>query len=258
MNGKKILGVVGGLGPYAGLDVVRKIFDQTTATRDQEHVPVVLLSYPDRVGDRTAYILGKTEPNPAYAIADILGQLELLGATVAGIACNSAHAPAIFDVIVEERKKRKINLRLFNMIEETAQFLAQGRPTIKKVGLIATVGTVKSRVYETQLKKAGLQLVLPSDELQEKLVHAAIYDPVHGIKARSNPVTEQARKNLLDAITHLQGRGAEAVIMGCTEVTLAVPERKIGTAVLVDPGLILARALIRETYPEKLRPLAEN
>ena len=258
MDHKELIGVVGGLGPYAGLDVVRKIFDQTAATKDQEHLPVVMLSYPDRVGDRTAYILGKTKPNPAYAIADILGQLELLGASVAGIACNSAHAPGIFDVIEAEREKRKIHLRLLSIVEETARFLAQHRPMVKRIGLIATVGTVKSRVYETRLEAVGLQPVLPSEDVQQNLVHAAIYDPANGIKARSNPVTEQARRNLLDAITHLQGRGAEAVIMGCTEVTLAVPERTIGTTVLVDPGVILARALIRETYPEKLRPLATN
>ena len=258
MHSEKVIGVVGGLGPYAGLEFVRKIFDQTIATTDQEHLPVVMLSYPDRVGDRTSYILGRSEANPAYAIVDILGKLQSLGASVAGIACNSAHAPAIFDVIADELVKRKIGLRLIHMIEETARFLAQHHPAIKRIGLIATLGTVKSRVYESQLEPAGLQLVLPSDEVQLKMVHRAIYDPLYGIKARSNPVTEQARQALLDTITHLQSRGAEAIVLGCTEVTLAITERKIGGIALLDPGVILARALIREVSPEKLRPLEEG
>jgi aspartate racemase len=258
MRSEKIIGIVGGLGPYAGLEFVRKIFDQTIATTDQEHLPVVLLSHPDRVGDRTSYILGKTEHNPAYAIADILEELQSLGASVAGIACNSAHAPAIFDVIADEMERRKISLRVIHMIEETAQFLAQHHPASKRIGLIATLGTVKSRVYETQFEPTGPQLILPTDEIQLKMVHGAIYDPLYGIKARSNPVTEQARQALLNTIAHLQSRGAEAIILGCTEVTLAVTERKIGGIALLDPGVILARALIRDVSPEKLRPLEES
>jgi len=258
MHNEKIIGVVGGLGPYAGIEFVRKIFDQTIATTDQEHLPVVLLSYPDRVGDRTSYILGRIETNPAYAIADILGKLELLGASVAGIACNSAHAGPIFEVITDELVRRKIGLRLIHMIGETARFLAQHHPGIKRVGLVATLGTVKSKVYQSQFDPTGAQLVLPSDEVQLKTVHGAIYDPLYGIKARSNPVTAQAREALLNAITHLQSQGAEAIILGCTEVTLAIAERSVGGTLLLDPGVILARALIRETFPEKLRPYEET
>jgi aspartate racemase len=258
MDNQKIIGVVGGLGPYAGLEFVRKVFDQTIATSDQEHLPLVLLSYPDRVGDRSAYILGKIETNPAYAIADILAKLELLGASVAGIACNSAHAPAIFNVIADELVRRTSSLKLIHIVEETARFLAQHYPATKKIGLIATLGTVRSRVYESLFEPKGLQVVLPSDEIQAGTVHRAIYDPLFGIKAKSNPVTGQARLAFLDAITHLQSRGAEAIILGCTEVTLAITEKRIGGCVLLDPGVILARALIREVAPEKLRPLEEG
>src|SRR5690606_41469903 len=103
MEQERIIGVIGGMGPYAGLDLVRKIFDHTAASRDQDHLPVALLSYPGRIRDRSLFLLRATEEdsgvNPAEAIAGIALELDRLGATVAGIPSNTAHAPAILDVV---------------------------------------------------------------------------------------------------------------------------------------------------------------
>jgi aspartate racemase len=105
------------------------------------------------------------------------------------------------------------------------------------------------------VKEKGLQILLPDEEMQLNIIHRAIYDPEYGIKARSHPVTQQARHNLLDAITALQGQGAQAIILGCTEVPLAITEKRIGKTTMLDASLILARSLIREANPLKLRPL---
>jgi aspartate racemase len=255
MKARNLIGVVGGVGPHAGLDLVRKIFDQTVAGSDQEHLSVALLSYPDRIEDRTSFIAGKSSTNPAYAIDAVLRDLESLGASVAGIACNAAHAPPIFGVIVEEMKKRNSNLKLLHIIEEVARCVQESHPAIRRLGLIATLGTVRSKAYQGVFKEKGLQILLPDEEMQLNLIHRAIYDPGYGIKARSNPVTQQARHNLLDAITALQGRGAQAIILGCTEVPLAITEKRIGKTIMLDASLIFARSLIREANPHKLRPL---
>ncbi|WP_243664185.1 aspartate/glutamate racemase family protein [Rhodothermus marinus] len=98
----KVIGVIGGMGPYAGLELVRHIFDQTIAASDQEHLPVVLFSMGDRVPDRSTFLFGKTSENPAYAIAEQIRMAESVGAVVVGIPCNTAHAPKIFNVILEE------------------------------------------------------------------------------------------------------------------------------------------------------------
>jgi len=91
--------------------------------------------------------------------------------------------------------------------------------------------------------------------VQTEIVERAIFDPEYGIKVRSNPVSPVARQGLLSAVEHLREKGAEVIILGCTEIPLALPEEEVGGVYLVDPMKALARAMIRETYPQKLRAL---
>ncbi len=112
----------------------------------------------------------------------------------------------------------------------------------------------KTKLYSNVLEKAGISVILPDEVLQEE-VHNATYDPKYGIKAQSNPVTKFAKQIILDAINYLKNEGAEAIILGCTEIPLAVTDKKMGETILIDPTFILARALIREVNPDKLKPL---
>jgi len=256
MNNKQLIGIVGGVGPYAGLDLARKIFDQTDARSDQEHLPVALLSVPEKIEDRTAFILGKTKINPAHALVEIIQKLEQMGATVVGIPCNTAHAPPIFDVIVEILDQAGSKVRLVHMIEEVAHFVRRKHPQIKTAAVLSTTGTNRAGVYPHFLEKVGLEVVLPDDSLQDE-IHVAIYDPEYGVKARSNPVTKTARAKLMKAIASFQEGSAEAIILGCTEAPLAIGEKKIGNMPIIDSTLILARALIRAVAPGKLKPYRE-
>lgn len=233
----------------AGSDLFRKIIEQTSVSSDQGHIPVLLHSLPNAITDRTAFLEGHDRTNPAYAMIKILSGLKRCGATVAAIPCNTAHSPRIFD-IVRERSP----LKPLHMIEETAKFIEETLAGIKKVGLLCTLGTYQSGIYTDILKKYGLEAIVPSEGLKES-VHAAIYDGSYGIKAHSSPVTKRARMQLLKAVQYLRRHGAQAVVLGCTELPLAFPEKTIGRTVLVDPTRILARALIRETAASKLRPL---
>lgn len=249
-----VIGVISGMGPYAGLDLTRKIFDQTKAGKDQEHLSVALLSYPKRICDRSTFLFGKGDENPAYALAEIARQLEAAGAVVAGMPCNTAHAAPIFDTLTDELRASGHRIRLLHMIEETARFLREEVGDLRRVGLLSTLAVYRFRLYADALEAHGMQTVAPDEKVQEEVVNRTIFDPIFGLKAESNPVTPKARQNLLDAIEHLRERGAEAVILGCTELPLAVTEPRVGDVPVVDPTTVLARALIRETYPDKLRP----
>ncbi|MEC9361506.1 MAG: aspartate/glutamate racemase family protein, partial [SAR324 cluster bacterium] len=121
-RGAKI-GIVGGAGPYAGLDLSEKLLQQTKANSDQDYLPTLLISTPELIEDRTDFLLGKTTNNPAHAIYSNLRDLEALGATVAGIACNTAHAPKIRNVFLEKMKVSESKLKLLDMISETAEFV---------------------------------------------------------------------------------------------------------------------------------------
>lgn len=253
-SGEKIVGIVAGAGPFAGLDLLGKILKQTVAGKDQDHLAVVALSRPGQIADRTEYLLGQTDVNPAYAIVDQALQLERLGAAVVAIPCNTAHAPPIFDVVLKELHAAGSSVQFLHMVREVGAFLQRQRAHTRRVGVLSTTGTYRANIYPAALAPAGFQVVVPEEDFQERVVHAAVYDPVYGIKA-TGQVTATARNNLLAGVSHLREKGVEAIILGCTEMPLAITELQIDGMMVIDPTLILARALIREAAPAKLKPL---
>ena len=250
-----MIGIVGGVGPYAGVDLLRKLLDNTLANSDQEHLDTVLLSLSSGIIDRTEYLLGKEKENPAFAIAEVLFKLEKTGAKVAGIPCNTAHAEGIFSVIQDKLHRAGSSIKVLHMIYETVSFIASTFPDITRVGVLSTTGTYLSGVYNLALGLKDYEVLLPTMEIQETIIHPAIYDPVYGIKAVANPVHPMARESLLKGFSYLKKQGAQAVILGCTEIPIAIPEPEVEDMVTIDPTLVLARALIYRTNPEKLKPL---
>ncbi|MDP6792607.1 MAG: aspartate/glutamate racemase family protein, partial [Anaerolineales bacterium] len=192
---------------------------------------------------------------PGVAIATVIAQLERCGATVVGIPCNTAHAPSIFEVIKENVVRRGSAVTLVDMVSETVAFLRVHHAGIERVGVLGTTGAQRARVYPRVLESNGLQAVVPTDDDQERIIHPAIVDKRYGIKACSLPVSQRARNDLISSVRTLASAGAEAVVLGCTEIPLAITEKHIDGVVIVDPTLILARALIRAIAPEKLLPL---
>lgn len=251
-----MIGVVAGVGPYAGLDLLGKILSQTVADKDQDHLTVASLSQPEAISDRTAFLLGEATLNPAFAIVEQLLKLEQMGASVVGIPCNTAHAPTIFDHIMQGLANAGSELNLLHMIAEVGRELQRMVPTINRVGVLSTIGTAVTRIYPLTLEPLGFEVLAVEDKLQSEVIHPAIYDPTYGIKA-CGTATRQARENLLLGVQQLQIAGAQAIILGCTEIPLAIPETHIDGMVVIDPALILARALISAVDPDRLvdRPL---
>lgn len=244
-----MIGIIGGVGPLAGLDTYKKIIEETQAVRDQEHLPVLLYSLPDRISDRTGFLLERARENPGYALVDIARQLATAGATVAAIPCNTAHAEPIFSLVQQELKDS--SLKLLHIVDETIRYI-QEFYLGKKVAVLSTTGTRRERIYSGRFEQKGVEILEPNDDDQEK-VHDAIYSPEYGIKAQSVPVTSTAIQALESVLDELQRRGTEIVVLGCTELPLALPQKSYRDMQLIDPNRILARALIREIAPEKLK-----
>jgi aspartate racemase len=218
-----------------------------------EHLDVAMLSLPRHIEDRTAYLLGRSRRNPAAAIFRIVRQLERLGASVIGMPCNTAHAPAIFDAVRLRLRRTASRCRIVNMIEEVGRHIQEYHPGIRRIGLLATTGTCRCRVYEDVLTPLGLEVLQLPARRQESLVERAIYDKRFGIKAASPPSAE-ARRRVEKAMDALLAAGAEAVILGCTELPLAYGEPCYRGHPVIDTTLVLARALVREAAPRRLRP----
>ena len=238
---RKMIGIVGGMGPYAGLDLVKKIFDLTQANQDQDHVPLAMISVPHKITDRTKFLEGETDINPGIEISNIVRQLSDQGASVIGMPCNTAHSSKIINEVYNSIPE---GITFVNMVSEVIKFIKGEYPDIERVGILATTGTMKAGVYNKELINNDLKPVLLSKENQKKLIDQAIYDKDFGIKSISNPVQDIAKRKIHLAIESLIENKAEVVILGCTELPLAVNATSVKTIPLIDSTMILARSLL--------------
>ena len=238
---RKMIGIVGGMGPYAGLDLVKKIFDLTQANQDQDHVPLAMISVPHKITDRTKFLEGGTDINPGIEISNIVRQLSDQGASVIGMPCNTAHSSKIINEVYNSIPE---GITFVNMVSEVIKFIKGEYPDIERVGILATTGTMKAGVYNKELINNDLKPILLSKENQKKLIDQAIYDKDFGIKSISNPVQDIAKRKIHLAIESLIENKAEVVILGCTELPLAVNATSVKTIPLIDSTMILARSLL--------------
>ncbi|MGD9020520.1 MAG: amino acid racemase [Lysobacterales bacterium] len=248
---RPLLGILGGMGPQAGVDLAGKLISTARAGSDQDHLPFVLFSMPGQIADRTDYLLGNTDINPAHAIADQLETMSGLGVTVAVMACNTAHAAPIFDVILQQLRKNRVELQLLHLVHESVAYISREFPGIGKVGVLGTSGAHQSRLYEKALAGAGLEAVAPDPSFREEVLHAAVYDRDFGIKATAGEVSAKARGLILSALDHLNSRGAEAVILGCTELPLAINAPCVAGIPVLDPAQIVAERLVHMLRPDR-------
>lgn len=254
---KKSIGIVGGVGLYAGLDLNTKILNNTfTNGTDQDHLEVYLLTCPALIEDRTSYLLNHALENPSEGIFKVIQKLEKLGANYIGIPCNTSHAPAILNPLLTRIKQASLPVMLLHIVEETGKSINYLYPNLQKIGLLATYGTYLANTYPTVLANYHLQVLVP-DEVSQQRVHQAIYSKEYGIKAHSNPVYAKAVAELTAVGNALIEQGAQALIMGCTEIPLALQQANFNVP-LIDPTTILARALIFHAAPSQLLPMHQE
>jgi aspartate racemase len=185
-------------------------------------------------------------------IATQFEKMAEMGVTIAVMACNTAYASPIFDTALEMLRAKQVKLQILHLIDETINHIKSRYPQVRRVGLLATQGTYKTRLYDQALEAADLEVVIPDEQVRVNDIHAALYGPSFGIKTCDGPVTVQAMDRVRSAIDHVIQRGAEAVILGCTELPLAVKEDQIDGIPILDPAKIMAEKLVMEISPAKL------
>ena len=222
---ERIIGILGGMGPLATAELFRRIVEKTPAKRDQEHPRIIIYNNP-KIPDRTAFILENGE-DPRPELIDSAKKLESWGADFIIMPCNTAHFFA-------ETIQRAISIPLVSMIEETAEVVRERG--LRKVGLLATDGTIKGLVYHRALLKHGVQIAVPNKKDQQKVMEA-IYQ---GVKVGK---VEMGRKLLLEVAKKLEKR-SEGIIAGCTEVSVALRQKDLSVP-LIDPMDVIAEKAVR-------------
>jgi aspartate racemase len=229
----KTIGVLGGMGPEAGVHFLDQITRLCLAGRDQDHPPVVLYSLP-QVPDRTEAIL-RGGPDPVPALRRGLAVLRRAGADFAVISCISAH-------YFLPRLVPRSPLPILDLVEATLAEIQALEPRPKAIGLLATTGTVRSGLVSGRFEAAGIRVIVPPATGQARVM-SAIYGK-KGVKAgvTAGPPWE----TLLEVAGELVRAGAQAILAGCTEVPLVLRPGDLAVP-LLDPLVIGARAAIRRS-----------
>ena len=226
----RIAGIFGGMGPEATASFYAEIVRLTPAKKDQDHLPVLIYSFP-QVPDRSTCIASGSREIVPYITAAVR-KLERGGASFIAIPCNTVH-------YYHADMQRAVHIPVLNMITETADALVRDHPKACTVGLLATSGTVRSKLYENEFKKRGLNVLLPDETLQQ----CCVMDAVYSIKSGGS---KQKQADLLArAGDDLIRRGADVIVLGCTEIPLAFDVKRSHVPV-VNATQMLAKAVIRE------------
>lgn len=218
----KTIGIIGGMGPLAGLDLFQKIIENTEVKKEQDHLKVIIDSNA-KIPDRTAFIMGKSQIDPSPALIESAKKLEAFGADFLLMACNTAH-------FFYENINKEINIPFLHIIKECAKACKNE----EKLGLLATTGSYKAGIYKKIFEKKGCELIEPSEDLK-KAITKIIYNYKAGLKIEEN--------ELLKISSFFYYRGAKSLILGCTELPLIFknhPDFKN----FYDPNKILARHAI--------------
>ncbi len=232
-SNEKMLGVIGGLGPMATAYFMELVTDMTDAATDQAHLQMLIYSAPS-IPDRTRYILDNSCENPLPEMLRIGNLLVQQGAQRIAIPCVTAH-------YFFKELNGGIPVPVINGVQETAQHLKEHG--ITKVGIMATDGTIRSKVFHRELEALGIEAVIPSAERQADVMHLIFDDIKAGKPVNMETFTAVTRE--------LRQNGAQAIILGCTELSLIKRDYAIGAGFLDVMEILAQQAILQCGKPLK-------
>lgn len=211
-NNKKnpVLGIIGGLGPMATVYFYEMLTSKTAAACDQDHIDIVISSKAS-TPDRTAFIMGESKDDPLCVMIEEAKKLEEYGASMIVMPCNTAHY--FYDEL-----HAAVKIPFINIIDETVSYCK--KLGYKKVGILATEGTIMTKGYQMRLEKAGIEYEIPSPEMQQKVTELIYDDIKQGKRADMNKFSEISAE--------LTSKGCRSIILGCTELSMIKRDEKLG------------------------------
>lgn len=205
------VGVIGGVGPLATAYFVQRVVQRTRAERDQDHVDMVVLNHAT-IPDRTDYVLGRSEADPGPVLARDARRLEEFGVSFLVMPCNTAH-------YFTQQVLDAISTPFVSIVDVTVAAARERVPGLRTVGLLATAGTVASRVYDDAFAAHDVSVITPDADDQD-VVNRVIYEQVKA----GHPADPDALRTVAG---RLVDRGASVVVLGCTELSVAAVDHDL-------------------------------
>ena len=228
---KQAVGVIGGVGPMATVYYMQRVIEMTKAGCDQEHINMLVFNDCD-IPDRTAFITEKSPDNPLPVMVEDAKRLEAAGCEFVVIPCNTAHY--FYDEL-----EQAVEIPVVNIVEETIRYAKARVQDLSCVGIMATTGTIVTGTYQKYAERAGLSFAVP-DEDEQDLLMQIIYD---GVKA-GKPVP---RADFDGVANHLRAKGAQCLILGCTELSVLKRDLPINDPDVLDSIDVLASETVRRS-----------
>lgn len=225
------------MGPAATVDFMKKLTEVCGAERDQEHLPVLTFSLP-QIPDRSAALLGRGA-SPYAAMRSVLKVLENAGVGALAIPCNTAH-------FWHDELKAETGLPVLHIVDAVLKVIADRFPGPRRVAVLGTEATWRLRLYDKKLQASGHVPVYPEPDEQEQ-VQAAIRAVKAGRPMRSFP--------LADTVARLEDRGADVIVLACTELPLLFEELPDH---IIDSTLALAWDCLSWARTDRLEAIAQR
>lgn len=219
------VGILGGMGPLAGIELHKLIVDATPATKDQDHMQVVLFTNP-RIPDRTQSLQDDDGESFAQAAGESVAELERMNVDVIVMACMTAHS-RLSHIQAQTRTP------ILNAIPLVHTALVTHYPK-KKVALLATPGSINAGIYTNN--SANIDWLIPDAPIQEQVT-----DAIYKIKAGQVLL---GSRQLQMAMAELQEKGADVFILGCTELGLLFADLQERDYSVIDPMRLIAQQLV--------------
>ncbi|HBR2129137.1 TPA: aspartate/glutamate racemase family protein [Klebsiella variicola] len=236
---KKVIGILGGMGPGATVDAFSKLVSHTPARKDQEHIPVVIASLPG-IPDRTENII-HDGPSPLPDMLNSLKLLEGAGASCIIMPCNTAH-------FWYEDLKAATQASFLNIIDVTSHRIVSDKRD--NVAILATTATVRAGLYQKKLLNEGVNCIVPDDINQQKIMQS--------IMNYKSGNFSQAYDIMVSYVKSLERQGVNTFILGCTEIPLILKSHtQLDAEKFVDTTEELIMEAIRWYYSDSTSEFEE-
>jgi len=233
MANYRLAGVLGGMGPLATVDFLSKVVAHTPASRDQEHIPLIVHQVP-QIPDRGAAILEGSDA-PFAPMLQGLHRLATAGAEFAVIACNSAHH-------WHARLQSAQPLPILHIADAVRDELQRTHPHGLRAPLVilGTRGVHASRIYQQRIGDRVPLRACPES------IQPSVDGAIRAVKAGEHT---RAREFAADAVHRALDEGAEALVLACTELPIALRDDAL-SAHCIDSTAALARLCVAESRRE--------
>lgn len=225
--GNKTIGVIGGMGPEATVEFMRRVIAATPAVEDTDHIRMIVDNNPKIPSRINALIQGGGE-DPGPVLTAMAHGLEVAGAEVLAIPCNTAHhyLPAI---------QAAVSIPVLDAVELTAAQLTRTTPPLRRIGMLASPAVRIVGLFDRRFRACGLVPVYPSGTDQ-----TVVLSLICAVKA--GRVTDTLLEAHASVVQRLVNDGVDALLIACTELSI-LPPPQVGAPV-VDTLEVLVKALV--------------